>query len=99
MKPEDLGTYYESILDQEARREGGIYYTPPLIVDYMADNALGGLLESKKPEEAAGVKIVDPACGGGVFLLSRNAKILKHPANACFAGKVAAFFWKTSGHQ
>ena len=31
MKPEELGTYYESILDKEARKEGGIYYTPPLV--------------------------------------------------------------------
>ena len=69
MRAEDLGTYYESILDQEVRKEEGIYYTPPLIVDYMVENALGELLESKKPEEAAGVKIVDPACGCGVFLL------------------------------
>ena len=33
MRPEELGKYYESILDRELRREQGIYYTPPLIVD------------------------------------------------------------------
>jgi hypothetical protein len=33
MRPEDIGTYYESILDKEVRKEGGIYYTPPYIVD------------------------------------------------------------------
>ena len=40
MKPENLGAYYESILDREVRREHGIYYTPPLIVDYMIGEAL-----------------------------------------------------------
>jgi len=69
MKPEDLGVYYESILDKEARKEGGVYYTPPLIVDYMVENALSKFLANKTPEEIARVKIVDPACGGGVFLL------------------------------
>jgi type I restriction-modification system DNA methylase subunit len=69
MKPEDLGTYYESILDKEVRKEGGIYYTPPLIVEYMVANSLGELLKGKTPNEAAKIKIVDPACGGGVFLL------------------------------
>ena len=34
-QPEDLGTYYESILEHEFRREKGIYYTPQYIVDYM----------------------------------------------------------------
>ena len=69
MKPEALGTYYESILDKEARRERGIYYTPPLIVNYMVEDTLGTLLKDKMPDEAAKIKIVDPACGAGVFLL------------------------------
>jgi len=69
MKPEDLGTHYESILDKKIRKKGGVYYTPPLIVDYMVENSLGELLKDKTPEEASEIKIVDPACGGGVFLL------------------------------
>ena len=35
MRPEDLGTYYESTLNKDVRKEGGVYYTPPLIVDCM----------------------------------------------------------------
>ena len=50
MKPEDLGAYYESILDKEARKEGGVYYTPPLIVDYMVENAIDTLLNDKTPK-------------------------------------------------
>ena len=69
MKPEDLGAYYESILDKEARKEGGIYYTPPLIVEYMVAESVGELLKGQSPEEAAKITIIDPACGGGIFLL------------------------------
>jgi len=69
MQPENLGHYYESILEKEVRRKGGIYYTPPLIVEYMVANTVGELLKGKTPEEAAKIRIVDPACGGGVFLL------------------------------
>ena len=69
MNPEDLGAYYESILDRESRREGGVYYTPPFIVDYMVEHSLGALLKDKTPDEAAKIKIVDPACGAGIFLL------------------------------
>ncbi len=32
MKPEELGEYYESILEKEMRKEGGVYYTPQIIV-------------------------------------------------------------------
>jgi len=67
MKPEDLGAYYESLLEREVRKEGGISYTPPPIVDYMVADAVGELLQGKTPSEAAKIKIVDPACGGGVF--------------------------------
>ena len=76
MRPENLGTYYESILEKEVRKEGGIYYTPPLIVDYMVANTVGELLKNKTPEEAAKIKIVDPACGGGIFLLGAYQYLL-----------------------
>jgi len=67
MKPEELGAYYESILDKEVRKEGGIYYTPQYIVEYIVEHTLGQLLKGKTPKEACKIKIVDPACGAGVF--------------------------------
>ena len=76
MRPEDIGTYYESILEKEVRKEGGIYYTPPLIVDYMVANSLGELLKGKAPAKAAKIRIVDPACGGGIFLLGAYQHLL-----------------------
>ena len=45
MKPEYLGAYYESILDKEVRKEAGIYYTPPLIVEYMVAESVSGLMK------------------------------------------------------
>ena len=36
----------------------------------MVENSVGELLKSKTPVEAAKIKIVDPACGGGMFLLA-----------------------------
>ena len=31
MKPEDIGKHYESILEKEARKKSGVYYTPVTI--------------------------------------------------------------------
>ena len=53
MRPEELGQYYESILDKEVRKEGGIYYTPEYIVDYIVAHTVGKLLDGKTPKEAA----------------------------------------------
>jgi len=53
----------------EVRKAGGVYYTPKYIVDYIVENTVGKLLEDKTPDQAARLKIVDPACGSGSFLL------------------------------
>jgi type I restriction-modification system DNA methylase subunit len=61
----------------EVRKAGGVYYTPQYIVDYIVENTVGELLKNKTPEEASKLKIVDPACGSGSFLLGAFDKLLK----------------------
>ena len=56
----------------EVRKAGGVYYTPTYIVDYIVKQTVGKLLEGKKPGPRGAVsklKILDPACGSGSFLL------------------------------
>ena len=53
----------------EVRKAGGVYYTPTYIVDYIVKNTVGKLVEKKSPQQVAALKIVDPACGSGTFLL------------------------------
>jgi hypothetical protein len=53
----------------EVRKAGGVYYTPTYIVDYIVKNTVGKLLDGKTPKEAAKLKILDPACGSGSFLI------------------------------
>ena len=61
----------------EVRKAGGIYYTPSYIVDYIVKNTLGRLLDGDDPEKprpiavskAAEIKVLDPACGSGSFLI------------------------------
>ena len=60
----------------EVRKAGGVYYTPKYIVDYIVANTVGKLLDKKKPDEASRLKIVDPACGSGSFLLGAYQHLL-----------------------
>ncbi len=53
----------------EVRKAGGVYYTPTYIVDYIVKNTVGKLLEGKSPKEAGKLKVLDPACGSGSFLI------------------------------
>ncbi len=53
----------------EVRKAGGVYYTPKYIVDYIVKNTVGKLIEGKTPKQIEKIKILDPACGSGSFLL------------------------------
>jgi len=53
----------------EVRKAGGVYYTPQYIVDYIVQHTVGELVKGKSPKEVAVLRIVDPACGSGSFLL------------------------------
>ena len=92
MPVEILGTAYEQFLGKviritpghrakieekpEVRKAGGVYYTPQYIVDYIVKNTVGKLVEGKVPKEVSELKIVDPACGSGSFLIGAYQYLL-----------------------
>ena len=60
------------------RKEQGIYYTPRFIVDYIVKNTLGPILDSCQTiTDLQKIKILDPACGSGSFLVSAFDMVLR----------------------
>ena len=57
------------------RKEQGIYYTPSYIVDYIVKNTVGEFIKTHTPEEIKKVRILDPACGSGSFLIRAYKKL------------------------
>jgi len=53
----------------EVRKAGGVYYTPKYIVDYIVKNTVGKVMEGKAPKQIEKIRILDPACGSGSFLI------------------------------
>lgn len=53
----------------EVRKAGGVYYTPTFVVDYIVRSTIGRALAGATPKTAAKLRILDPACGSGCFLL------------------------------
>ena len=106
MPVEVLGNAYEQFLGKviritsshsarievkpEVRKAGGVYYTPQYIVEYIVKNTVGKLIEGKTPKEIEKIKIVDPACGSGSFLIGAFQYLVNyhvdwyhhHPAEA-----------------
>ena len=62
----------------EVKKAGGVYYTPQYIVDYIVKNTVGKLIEGKTPDDIAELKILDPACGSGSFLIGAYTCLLKY---------------------
>ncbi|MBA7641061.1 hypothetical protein ES703_48733 [subsurface metagenome] len=94
LPPEILGNVYEQFLGSvitisgahradvvpkpEVKKAGGVYYTPAYIVDYIVKNTVGKLIEGKTPRQIANIKILDPACGSGSFLLGAYTYLLNY---------------------
>ncbi len=60
----------------EVKKAGGVFYTPTYIVEYIVKNTVGRLLEGKTPKKAERLRILDPACGSGSFLLGAYQYLL-----------------------
>lgn len=94
IEPEILGRIYEKFLGSkirltdshrakieekiEVRKAGGVYYTPEYIVEYIVQNTVGKKIEGLTPEEIKKIKIVDPACGSGSFLIGAYSYLLDY---------------------
>jgi len=61
----------------EVRHAGGVYYTPRWVVDHIVATTLSAALAARttrkrtrvSPADVAGLRVLDPACGSGSFLL------------------------------
>lgn len=89
-----LGTVYEQFLGKvirltaghraivdekpEVKKAGGIYYTPAYIVEYIVKNTVGELSKGKTPKQIEKLRILDPACGSGSFLVGAYTSLLDY---------------------
>jgi hypothetical protein len=81
LPPEVISSIYENFIQAEAQRkrgekEKGVVYTPIHLVNFLVDKALpinkaSELFSNEK------FKILDPACGSGVFLVATYKRLLQ----------------------
>jgi len=78
------------------RKEQGIYYTPTYIVDYIVRNTLGELLKNKKIDVEK-IRVLDPACGSGSFLIKAFDVLNEHYAKYDKSYSQTQMDFKTGG--
>jgi hypothetical protein len=64
---------YEQSLDVKTRKAGGVYYTPPHIITYILNHTVEQADVTANPF----VRVLDPACGSGLFLLAAYDVLLR----------------------
>jgi len=67
-----ISNVYEEFL-LENREKNKSYYTPAFLVDYVITETISPFLETKNDSSC---KVLDPACGSGIFLIESLRKII-----------------------
>ena len=71
---EFISNVYEKFIGRENQDENGAYYTPTFIVDYIVAETVGKKL---KQSNTYNCKVLDPACGSGIFLVESLRRIIE----------------------
>lgn len=75
-----LSEIYENFLfetDPELKKKTGTYYTPPSLVEFI----LNEKLPINKGENNYNIKVLDPSCGSGIFLVESFKRLVKRYEN------------------
>ncbi|MBN2612521.1 MAG: N-6 DNA methylase [Bacteroidales bacterium] len=75
-----LSEIYENFLSEtyiSLKKESGAYYTPPALVEFI----LNEKLPIKKTDKNYNIKILDPSCGSGIFLVESYKRLIKRYEN------------------
>lgn len=68
----ELSGLYTALLPEQLRAQRGAFYTPPSLAERLLD------LSTSEGIDWATCRVLDPACGGGAFLVPAASRILNH---------------------
>jgi len=74
----------------EVRHAGGVYYTPRFVVDSIIRRVIGPKVEGKTPAEVLDIKVLDPACGSGSFIVAALQYLFDYCLSAVYANPTVA---------
>ena len=70
---EFISNVYEKFIGKENQDREGAYYTPTFLVDYIIQQTIGEHFNNTHSYEC---KVLDPACGSGIFLVESLRRII-----------------------
>ncbi|NLV22869.1 MAG: N-6 DNA methylase [Syntrophomonadaceae bacterium] len=70
-----ISNIYERLLGAEKQQKDKAFYTPPYLVNYLLEETITPFLKDN-----ISCKILDPACGSGIFLVESARKLIERNA-------------------
>ena len=72
------GDRHTAVIEEkpEVKKAGGVYYTPEYIVKYIVERTVGASIKGKTPVQVEKMRIIDPSCGSGSFLVGAYSYLL-----------------------
>jgi len=71
---EFISNVYESFIGEKNQKKSGSYYTPTFLVDYILKYTVDDYFKNNPKEYNC--KVLDPACGSGIFLVETLRKLI-----------------------
>jgi methylase of polypeptide subunit release factors len=100
--PEMLGKAFEALMASDERKASGAFYTPQTLVEEVVQRALGSVFEHRELptqsfpagrnqslEKLQKIRVLDPACGSGAFLVHVLERIASMRVDHGEAGSIA----------
>jgi len=72
---EFISNIYEQFIGQENQEKNGAYYTPQFLVEYILNEMITKEFNNSSRQS---FKVLDPACGSGIFLVESLRRIVEH---------------------
>jgi len=72
------GRLFPLAIPVDRQRERGAFYTPRALAELVAERCLGEILSVKAPRDPGEIRVLDPACGSGAFLLASYRILLRY---------------------
>lgn len=72
---EFISNVYERFIGKENQEKEGAYYTPLFLAEYVVENTVARYLRTTTE---SGCRVLDPACGSGIFLVETLRRIIDH---------------------
>lgn len=89
-----IGSEVEGQVKLSKQKEIKAYYTPPYLVDYVLSQTVTPFLK-RKTKRDSNCKVLDPACGSGIFLVETLRKIIEKELTISKSHKISdSKLWK-----